>query len=283
MSTLKEEYMHFKRERSLGKARLTDIMQRQWWLRENYNRMVVEERPPANAGLFSNVMSGLALGFAFYDCRPTPWCSENCYGLHIGGVFDYNMLRLSVMVSESLRISDPRILGPLAQEIRSLQVLKIGHWGDAELEQLPNLLDMVAEARNTQCWWYTRKPEIAAAVNECHLPNVRAYLSLDPSSTYPDRREYPYGFTYVFGRDSRHPRHEEILSDERLVAVFPRKKGVKAEDPGALGVAKHNRICIEKMLRTGGRQEREGICLRCRGRCNFSGRQTPAFLLPAGG
>ena len=152
-----------------------------------------------------------------------------------------------------------------------MSCLKIGHWGDAVLEQVPHIVGMVRRLPETVCWWYTRKQEIAMAVNEYRLPNLRSYLSLDPESGYPDDDEYPFGITYFLGDGECHRHHEDILNDHRLVAVFLQKKGKSIENPVDYpGVAYHPKLCIEKEMQAQLGKKTDGICLKCSGRCNFT-------------
>ena len=102
------------------------------------------------------------------------------------------------------------------------------------------------------------------------MPNLKSYLSLDPSTAYPDNDEYPFGITYLFGDGLYHKRHKEILDDERLVAIFPLKKGKLIEEPEDFGLAFHPKICKEKKLRIELGGKGQEICLACSGRCNYS-------------
>jgi hypothetical protein len=115
------------------------------------------------------------------------------------------MLRLSVITSESLKNGDDRFLSEVIHFIKSknLKCLKIGHWGEAVMEQVQHIATLVKENSSTVFWWYIRKKQVALAVNQLELPNLRAYLSLDPMTEYPVEGDYPYGFTYLFGNGVR--------------------------------------------------------------------------------
>lgn len=262
------EYLSFKAENRLNTRVFGDRVRLQRFLRDRLDGIWSERPKFSNGGLLRNYMTGFALGFAYYDCRPTKFCELRCYGLPLAGAFDYNMLRLGVITSESLKTGDPRFLEPLSERLKHLQYLKIGHWGDAAPEQIPVITNLVTQHSNTTFWWYTRKQEIAKAVNDYRLPNLRAYLSLDPNTCYPSSANYPYGITYFFGDGLRHEKHEEILRDRRLVALFVQKKGASLEDPLDYGVESHPKLCEEKRLVISGVETHE-MCLSCVGRCRY--------------
>jgi len=266
--SVKDDYLKFKADNDLKTNRFKDRVLLQEFLRDRLGDIWRENPSFNNNGLFCNYMTQLAIGFAYYDCRPSQFCKTRCYGLPIAGIHDYYMLRLGVITSESLKTGDPRFLKPLFKGVKNLKCLKIGHWGDAVLEQIPSVARLVAANSATTFWWYTRKQEIAQAVNECDLPNLRAYLSLDPTTKYPSCSEYPYGITYFFGDCLRHPRHQEVLSDPRLVALFPLKRGKSVENPGAYGVESHPKLCEEKRFLAMG-FKKDDMCLHCVGRCRY--------------
>ncbi len=266
--SVKDEYLSFRTQNNLKTSNFDDRVILQEFLRDRLEDIWRGKPKFSNGGLLSNYMTRLALGFAYYDCRPSTFCKTRCYGLPISGMHDYYMLRLGVITSESLKTGDPRYLQPLSKKIKTLKCLKIGHWGDAVLGQVPIIAKLVKEHPNTVFWWYTRKKEIALAANEFDLPNLRAYLSLDPSSDYPSSNEYPFGITYLFGEGLYHNNREDILADNRLVAIFPLKKGSSIEDPGTYGIASHPQICGEKRFLTLGTKGYE-MCLSCIGRCRY--------------
>jgi hypothetical protein len=266
--TVQEEYLAFKKRSALSTRRFEDRVRLHRFLQANIKRLWAEMTSFSSGGLFSNDMTEYALGFAYYDCRPTRFCRERCYGLAIAGAFDFNMFRLAVLTSESLKTGDQRYLGVLIPAVRKLRCLKIGHWGDAVLDQVPVVADVAKECSGTTCWWYTRKLEIAMSVNALGVPNLQAYLSIDPSTSYPSPSAYPFRLTYVFGDGQRHPEHDRILSDSRLAAIFLLKRGGKVQDPDDERVLHHPKLCREKLIaRVGGCTQ--GICLTCRRRCNF--------------
>jgi hypothetical protein len=261
-------YEFIKVDNGLKLKNFEDRVLLQNFLRDRLEDIWDENPKFSKGGLFKNYMTRLALGFAYYDCRPSTFCKTRCYGLPIGGIFDFRMLRLGVITSESLKTGDPRYLKPLSKKLNALKYLKIGHWGDAVQEQIPVIANLATENQGTKFWWYTRKQEIALAVNECLLPNLRAYLSLDPTTKYPPYEEYPYGITYFLGDFLRHERHKEILSDPRLVAIFPLKKGKSVEDPTRYGVESHPKLCKEKEILASGSKGDE-MCFSCLGRCRY--------------
>lgn len=269
--TVAEEYLSFKRDSGLLPGKFSDRAKLQLFLRDRLERIWSEGLNFSHGGLQQNYMTGFSLGFAYYDCRPTPFCRTRCYGLPLGGVFDYNMLRLGVITSESLKTGDGRFLSLIRAQLRklSLACLKIGHWGDAIPEQVPSIAEMATAFPSTKFWWYTRKQEVATTVNHLKLKNLRCYLSLDPDTLYPSKQEYPYGITYLYQNGHFHEQHDAILRDERLVAVFSMKKGQSVEDPADVGLATHPRICIEKKWKAERHTRGELLCLHCTGRCNF--------------
>ena len=268
--SVKNEYLDFKQENCLNPASFTDRVKLQAFLR-NHLEEIWEENPSfTNSGLFKNHMTGLAIGFAYYDCAPSSFCKTRCYGLTVAGIYEYFMLRLGVLTSESLKSADPRFLRPLSAKVRTLECLKIGHWGDAVPAQVPVLAKVAETNPRTAFWWYTRKREVAVAVNRYDLKNFHAYLSLDPSTSYPSYNEYPWGFTYFCGDGQQHICHEDILNDPRLVAIFLLKKRGRIETPSNQRLLSHPKLCAEKSLELDKHRRENMICRTCVGRCNPS-------------
>jgi len=270
--SIKDEYLAYRNSHGLKTSKFNDRVKLQNFIRGRLTEIWREKPKFQNGGLLSNYMTRYAIGFAYYDCRPTTFCAQRCYGLPISGMHDYFMLRLGVITSEAFKTGDRRFISLVEETVRNLHLkcLKIGHWGDALPEQVPHVVGMVKRLPETVAWWYTRKEEIATAVNEYALPNLRAYLSLDPASDYPDKKEYPFGITYLVGDGQMHRRHADILTDQRLVAVFVLKKGRFVEDPKDYpGVAYHPKLCIEKEKLAESGKKTEEICVRCTGRCNY--------------
>ncbi len=266
--SVKDEYIRFKNDKNLKTHIFEHRVLLQRFLKDRLDAIWRENPKFSNGGLFKNHMTRFAIGFAYYDCKPSNFCKKRCYGLPISGINDYFMFRLAVITSESLKTGDRRYLIPLMAKLNSLEYLKIGHWGDAVLEQIPVIAKLAELSPATTFWWYTRKQEIALAVNDRRLPNLRAYLSLDPSTDYPSSKEYPYGITYLLGDSLLHKRHEDILSDNRLVAVFPLKKGNNVEDPIKYGIRHHNKLCIEHSCSIRGFKG-NNMCMLCEGRCRY--------------
>jgi len=270
--SIKDEYIRYRDENNLRTANFEDRVVLQRFLRDHLEDIWSEKPNFTNGGLFKNHMTGFAIGFAYYDCQPSRFCKTRCYGLPIAGLNDYFMLRLAVMTSESLKTEDPRYLEPLSRKLKSLDYLKIGHWGDAAVEQIPVIEKLVRQHAKTTFWWYTRKMQVALEANSRELANLRVYLSLDPSTPYPSRADYPFGITYFFGDNQYHDKHDEILNDPRLVAIFTVKKRAAVEDPELYGVAEHPRMCIEKRSQAEAGRHGNLFCLTCSGRCNFAPR-----------
>jgi len=267
--TVKDEYIQFKTKRGLKTSRFEDRVRLQGFIRDRLDLIWAENPGFTNGGLFKNQMTDYAMGFAYYDCHPSQFCRKWCYGLPITGIADYNMFRLAVITSESLKTGDSRYLASLYKKLKALTVLKIGHWGDATLEQVPVLGQVVRDHPRVTFWWYTRKQAVALLANRLKLPNLRVYLSLDPATPYPLKDEYPYGLTYLFGDRQRHRSHKTIMQDERLVAVFPLKRGNTIEDPWKSGSANHPKLCTEKISFSESRAHGGNTCFFCKGRCNF--------------
>jgi len=270
--SIKDDYLEFRNTRGLKTSIFKDRVELQQFIKSRLNEIWREKPKFQNGGLLSNYMTRYAMGFAYYDCRPTSFCRERCYGLPISGMHDYFMLRLGVITSEAFKTGDRRFISLMENTIRDLNLkcLKIGHWGDAVPEQVDHIAGMVKRLPEVVAWWYTRRPEIATAVNRQHVPNLRAYLSLDPASDYPDKKKYPYGITYLVGDRQMHPCHDDILNDERLIALFILKRGKFIETPEDYpGVAYHPKLCIEKERLAESGKKTDEICISCSGRCNY--------------
>jgi hypothetical protein len=270
--SVKDEYLSFRSDNGLRTHIFKDRVMLQQFLRDRLENIWAEDPDFENGGLFENYMTGFAFGFAYYDCRPSSYCEEWCYGLRLSAPTDYFMFRLAVITSESFRTGDPRFFTKVRNQLRSLNppCLKFGHWGDATLEQVPHAAQLVTDFPRTAFWWYTRKKEVAIKVNELRLPNLRAYLSLDPCTDLPTPSEYTFGITYLLGNGQFHKAHDSILKDRRLVAVFLRKHGKFIDDPALYGVADHAKLCEEKNWLSQHHSKGEFLCLTCAGRCNYS-------------
>jgi hypothetical protein len=268
--SVKDDYLFYRESNGFRTSIFDDRVKLQLYLKSRLEDIWHEKPKFTNGGLFVNHMTKFALGFAYYDCKPTKFCRTKCYGLPIAGLNDYYMLRLAVITSESLKNSDRRFLIHLIPKIRELEYLKIGHWGDATREQIPIIESIIRESRQTKFWWYTRKLEIATLANSLGLPNLKAYLSLDPYTEYPSPNDYPYGITYLVGSGLYHPNHKEILNDWRLVAIFPLKRGVRIEDlRNDPRVGTHPKLCEEKVRYADSRKRGYDSCFECSGRCRF--------------
>ncbi len=269
--SVKNEYLSFREANALKTHVFEDRVCLQRFLKDRLNDIWDAKPTFSNGGLLSNYMTRFALGFAYYDCRPSSFCKSRCYGLPLSGLHDFYMLRLGVITSESLKTGDERYLQPLKAQLKTLDLrcLKIGHWGDAVSEQVPHIAQLVREFPSIAFWWYTRKREVAISANELGLLNLRTYLSLDPATEFPNYQDYPFGLTYLFGDGLRHGDHDAILRDRRLVAVFPLKKRSTIEDPAFTGVADHPRVCIEKRWAAQSGKKGSFLCLSCSGRCNY--------------
>jgi hypothetical protein len=265
-----QEYLAYKNENGLKTGRFEDRKLLQEFLRDRVERIWTEGRNFSNGGFMQNYMTGYAFGFAYYDCRQSPFCKERCYGLPLNSPNDYPMFSLSVLTSESFKTGDIRYMNRVREWLKrsDIRTLKIGHWGDATPTQIPYISQIVSEFPQITFWWYTRKKEIAIAVNKLGLKNLKCYLSLDPTTDYPDHENYQFGITYLIGDGFRHEKHDIILKDDRLVAIFPLKKGKHVEDPRLSGIANHPKLCIEKELESRG-EVRDNMCLNCIGRCNY--------------
>jgi hypothetical protein len=133
--SVKNDYLLYREINGLRTNNFADRVMLQFYLKSRLE----------DGGLYANHMTGFAIGFAYYDCRPTEFCRERCYGLPIAGINDYYMLRLAVITSEALKITDERYLNHLIPKIRNLEYLKIGHWGDATREQIPTIANIIRE------------------------------------------------------------------------------------------------------------------------------------------
>lgn len=71
--TVKEEYLSFRDNNNdkLDTAIFSDRVKLQLFLKERLVRIWSERPKFTNGGLLSNYMTGYAVGFAYYDCKPT--------------------------------------------------------------------------------------------------------------------------------------------------------------------------------------------------------------------
>lgn len=149
---VKEEYLAYRKRENLSTRRFEDRVVLQRFLRDRLDEMWEENPKFSHGGLFSNDMAGLALGFAYYDCEPTPFYKTRRYGLPSADVFDFNMFRLAVITSEALKTVDSRYLDRLLAVTERLKCLKIGHWGDAVPAQIPTIAEVARRNPHTTCW-----------------------------------------------------------------------------------------------------------------------------------
>ncbi len=271
---IEDEYIAYKHSENLSPTDFNDRVKLQLFLRDRIDKIWNENPQLSNGGLFKNKMTGYAIGFAYYDCNPSRYCRRYCYGLSTSGVYDYNMLRLAVITSESLKgTGNYKYIFTLRKFIKDNQLkhIKIGHWGDVVKEQVPIIIQKIVDYfPKVTFWWYTRKLEIAQEINSNLSDNLRAYLSLDPYTNYPSIEQYPNGITYLFDKSCFHSEHKNILQDKRLVAVFALKRGNHIEDIDEYSINKHIKACIEKEFFLKTRNHGEKFCLQCEGRCNFN-------------
>lgn len=269
--SIKDEYLSFRNEKGLRPEKFDDRVELQLFLRDRLPRIWNEHGSFSYGGLFTNYMTGYAIGFAYYDCKPSDFCKSRCYGLPLSGLRDYYLLRLGVLSSEALKTGDLRYMNPLREHLRkkNLKILKIGHWGDAVLSQLPHIAQIADEFPKIIFWWYTRKKEIAIEANNLGLPNLKCYLSIDPTLDLPSKFEYPYGITYFLGDGYFHREHESILKDDRLVAIFTLKRMKFVEDPALSGTTDHPKLCLEKLFRANIGTKGISMCSSCIGRCHY--------------
>ena len=120
--SIKDEYLFFRNSKGLKTNNFTDRVVLQNFLRDHLEEIWRENPNFTNGGLLSNYMTRFAIGFAYYDCRPSPFCKKRCYGLPISGLHDYYMLRLGVITSESLKTGDMRFVNILKSKIKQLNL-----------------------------------------------------------------------------------------------------------------------------------------------------------------
>ncbi len=119
--SLKDIYLSHRKKYGLKTRVFGDRVELQKFLRDHLNDIWNEKPTFTNGGLFKNQMTGFALGFAYYDCKPSQFCKTRCYGLPIAGINDYYMLRLAVISSESLKTKDPRFLNALSKNPKGFE------------------------------------------------------------------------------------------------------------------------------------------------------------------
>ena len=69
--SVKNEYLTFKSDQGLKTGRFEDRVLLQKFLRDRIEDIWGEKPQFSNGGLLKNHMTGFAIGFAYYDCRPT--------------------------------------------------------------------------------------------------------------------------------------------------------------------------------------------------------------------
>ena len=104
--SVKDEYLDFRNNQGLKTSIFEDRVKLQYFIKDNLPEILRGKPKFQNGGLLSNYMTRYAIGFAYYDCRPTRFCQKRCYGLPIAGMHDYFMLRLGVITSEAFKNGD---------------------------------------------------------------------------------------------------------------------------------------------------------------------------------
>jgi hypothetical protein len=220
----------------------------------SYRRRLLAERrllqaPPAKLIpiLSDNHKTGASVNLPVLNCRPTKRCAAACYAC-VGPIAWCNSLRKALAVDLALRKGE---VEGLVWECRRLQDLRLNGSGDMSLAHVPAVLELARKCPATLFWGFTRRREVAEAVNQ-HLKNLSLIVSFDATSA--DRELAGCECPLAFG--PRRPR-DEVPNDRRIIVVFP-EHHVGHTIPG---VPLHPKDCPA----TRG-AERTNACQRCQ-RC----------------
>jgi hypothetical protein len=104
----------------------------------------------------------------------------------------------------------------LIQECARKPAVRLSGSGDLLPAHIPNLIRLASACHETRFWGMTRKPEIARAINNARLPNLRILVTVDATSP---KRTWDYPGTLCYG--PRHPDDQVPKNDRRILTVFP--------------------------------------------------------------
>ncbi len=180
-------------------------------------RLRVERRllklPPARAVpiLSTNRKTAVSINLPVRNCKPTRRCAAACYACE-GPIAWTNSVRKALAVDAALRKGE---IEGLIWECRMLQGVRLCGSGDMTLDHVPAVLRLAEACPDTTFWGFTRRREVAEAVN-----GQQADLSLIVTfdATSPDRELQGYEGPLAFGPST--PR-DKVPDDQRIIVVFP--------------------------------------------------------------
>ena len=184
----------------------------------SYRRRLSAERrllrsPPAKPliVLSSNHKTGTSINLPVINCKPTRRCAAACYAC-VGPISWGNSIRKALAVDAVLRSGE---LEGLIWECRRLRDVRLNGSGDMTLEHVPALLELAQACPGTVLWGFTRRRQVAEAVNDVRR-NLSLIVSFDTTS--PAGELDGYDGPLAFG--PRRPR-DRVPDDRRIVTVFP--------------------------------------------------------------
>jgi hypothetical protein len=146
-----------------------------------------------------------------HHCRPTARCSHDCYAKRGPQAWPLPV-RKHAWLSDYLAGRD---ISRLVNECRSRTSVRLSGSGDLLPAHIPNLICLAKACHETKFWGMTRKVEIARAINNARLPNLRILVTVDATSP---KETWDYKGTLCFG-----PRHsdDKVPRDKRILTIFP--------------------------------------------------------------
>ena len=180
--------------------------------RAKAERCIARKPPPRlNAILSTNKKTGTSLNLPVKNCRPTKRCAAACYACQ-GPISWKNSIKKALAVDEILRSGE---IEGLIWECRRLQDVRLNGSGDMTLDHVPGLLRLTEACPDTVFWGFTRKREIAEALNG-KQQNLSLILSFDATS--PDTDIAGYDGPLAFGPNRS---EDQVPHDPRIIVVFP--------------------------------------------------------------
>jgi len=169
--------------------------------------------PPTRAVpiLSSNHKTAVSINLPVRNCRPTRRCMAACYACE-GPISWRNSIRKALEVDAALRKGE---IEGLIWECRMLQGVRLCGSGDMTLDHVPAVLKLAEACPDTTFWGFTRRREVAEAVNG-RQANLTLIVTFDATS--PEGGLQGYEGPLAFG--PRTPR-DKVPDDKRIMVVFP--------------------------------------------------------------
>jgi len=111
--------------------------------------------------LSTNTKTGTSINLPVINCRPTRRCAKACYACE-GPITFKHSVRKTLVVDEALRKGE---IEGLIWECRMLRSVRLNGSGDMTDEHVDSVLRLAQACPGTLFWGFTRKREIAEAVN----------------------------------------------------------------------------------------------------------------------